>query len=236
MGLTVSENCKNSNIRAAVYNATGYGCIVGDGTGNPATNNNIDLVTYNSGSAGLFLSTDANDNSIRHQSNLDGRTGAQGSSFAVDVNGNRNKLDVLLTDSATWQVRGIVIRAGALDNEIASYSYTNTADPYNDQAVSTNRTKFNAGQGRGTDITSGGTITIPVLGTIFHVTGATGINTAAGASMQKLVTLIFDSTPTVTKGNNLKMGAGGNLVATANSTLTGIWDGTNLYEVGRSVN
>lgn len=234
-GLNIGENCSNSNIRAVIYNATNSGCVIGDGTGNPSTNNNIDLVTFTSGGNGLLIKSDGNDNTIRHQSNLDGRTGAQGSVFAVDITGNRNKLIIDLIDSATWQVRGIAMRAAALDNEILSYSFTNTADPLNDGAANT-RTKVNHGQGRGTDISSAATISIPVMGTIFHVTGNTGITGMSGFGQKdQFITLIFDSTPTVTKGSNLKLGAGGNLVATANSTLSGIWDGTNFYETGRSV-
>lgn len=234
-GLNIGENCTNSNIRAIVYNATNSGCVIGDATGNPSTNNNIDLVTFTSGGNGLLIKSDGNDNTIRHQSNLDGRTGAQGSVFAVDISGNRNKLVIDLIDSATWQVRGIAMRAAALDNEILSYSFTNTADPLNDGAANT-RTKVNHGQGRGTDIASAATISIPVMGTIFHVTGNTGITGMSGFGQKdQFITLIFDSTPTVTKGSNLKLGAGGNLVATANSTLSGVWDGTNFYETGRSV-
>lgn len=234
-GLNIGENCSNSNIRATIYNATAKGCVIGDATAHPSSNNTIDLVTYNSGAAGLLINSDGNDNMIRHQSNLDGRTGAVGASFAVDVSGQRNKLMIDLIDSATWQVRGIAMRAAALDNEILSYTYTNTLDPINDGAANT-RTKFNHGQGRGVDIASAGTITVPPTGNVFHITGATGINTMNGFGQKdQAITLIFDSTPTVTKGSNLKLGAGGNLVATAGSTLSGIWDGTNFYETGRSV-
>jgi hypothetical protein len=46
--------------------------------------------------------------------------------------------------------------------------------------------------------------------------------------------LIFDGTPTVTDGGNLKLN--GNFSATADSTLTLIYDGSNWYETARSAN
>lgn len=84
-------------------------------------------------------------------------------------------------------------------------------------------------------IIAAATITIPFGTDVVTVTGATGINTitAAGHAGRR-VTLIFASTPTVTDGSNLALN--GNFVATADDTLTLACNGTNWYEVSRSVN
>jgi len=74
------------------------------------------------------------------------------------------------------------------------------------------------------------------LGKRTHVTGNTAITsiTTTNLKVGDEITLIFDGTPTLTDGNNLKMA--GNLVATADDTWTGVYDGTNVYEIARSVN
>lgn len=74
------------------------------------------------------------------------------------------------------------------------------------------------------------------LGQRTHVTGNTNITSITTTNLKAgdEITLIFDGTPTLTDGNNLKMA--GNLVATADDTWTGVFDGTNVYELGRSVN
>jgi hypothetical protein len=49
-----------------------------------------------------------------------------------------------------------------------------------------------------------------------------------------VITLIFDGALTFTDGNNLKLA--GNFVTTADDTITLAYDGTNFYEIARSVN
>lgn len=145
IGVSIGLNCSSSNIRATVYDATSFGCQIGGNASFPSYGNNITLATYSGDVAGLYIDVGADDNIIDHTSVLDGRAGAQGSVFAVDVNGNRNKLTVALRDSATWQVRGIAVRAGATDNDILAYSFTNTADPYNDAGTRTRRNGWLSG-------------------------------------------------------------------------------------------
>ncbi len=75
-------------------------------------------------------------------------------------------------------------------------------------------------------------------GNLFHVTGTTAITsmTATGVADGAVCTLIFDSTPTFTDGSNLKLA--GNLVATADDTITLVYSLTDTawFEVARSVN
>jgi hypothetical protein len=71
--------------------------------------------------------------------------------------------------------------------------------------------------------------------TVVLVTGTTNITSiAAGGVAGQKVTYIFASTPTFTDGSNLKLA--GNLVATADDTITLVCDGTSWFEIGRSVN
>lgn len=84
-------------------------------------------------------------------------------------------------------------------------------------------------------IASAATIAIPLRQRVATITGNTGITsiTATGHN-GAVVTLVFSGTPTVTDGSNLKLA--GNFVATADDTLTLACDGTNWYEMCRSVN
>lgn len=98
---------------------------------------------------------------------------------------------------------------------------------------------------KGADVASGGDLTLGTDGNVFHITGTTTINAIITANWQagSIVTFIFDASVTVK--NNTAGGAGtavmhlaaaGDLSATANDTLTLVYDGTAWYEVCRSVN
>jgi hypothetical protein len=83
---------------------------------------------------------------------------------------------------------------------------------------------------------------IQPTGTLFHVTGAVTITTILGTIggfgmiSGTEITMIFDSTATVTNGASIKLAGGVNFVATANDTLTLVWDGTAYFEKCRSIN
>jgi hypothetical protein len=84
-------------------------------------------------------------------------------------------------------------------------------------------------------ITSAASIELPTAHDVVTITGATGITSiSTEGHAGHRVTLIFASTPTVTDGSNLKLA--GNFTATADDTLTLACDGSNWYEVARSVN
>jgi hypothetical protein len=231
-GINIGPNCKNSHIRGTVISATGYGCLISGSSGNTAFGNTLNIATNSGQVGGLFVGEFSTDNIIEHVSTLDGRAGAAGSVFAVDVTGSRNTFTLKVIDSAVWQVRGVAMRAAARDNVITSYDYTNTLDPYNDGAANT-RTRF-VRSGRGEDIASASTITIPINGAVFNVTGTTNIGGMSGSGVNTPFTLIFQSALTVAKNATLVLN-GTSLVATAGSTLSGVWNGTNFYETGRSV-
>lgn len=89
---------------------------------------------------------------------------------------------------------------------------------------------------KGADVASAGTIT--PTGNIFHVTGTGTVNTISttGITAGTTLILIFDAGTTVTVAGNIKMSGGANFAATADDTLTVVYDGTSWFEVSRSVN
>jgi len=87
----------------------------------------------------------------------------------------------------------------------------------------------------GTDAASAGELDI-VAGTQFDITGTTNITSIAAADSiaGRIIILKFDAILTFTDGNNLKLA--GNLVTTADDTITLFCDGTDWWEMARSVN
>lgn len=89
--------------------------------------------------------------------------------------------------------------------------------------------------GGGVAVASATALPLPT-GRVFHVTGTTNITsiTATNLASGVIITLIFDDVLTFTDGNNLKLA--GNFVTTADDTITLAFDGTNFYEIARSIN
>lgn len=89
-------------------------------------------------------------------------------------------------------------------------------------------------QYKGADVASAATIT--PTGNLFHVTGTTTITSVSGTGIiaGTEITIIFDGVLTFTDGSNLKLN--GNFTTAADSTITLKYDGSNWYEVCRSVN
>lgn len=90
--------------------------------------------------------------------------------------------------------------------------------------------------GGGASVASAATLPAPT-GSVFHVTGTTNITggiTATNLGAGVIITMIFDGVLTVSSGGNLII-VGGTMVTTANDTLTCVYDGTNFFELCRSV-
>lgn len=87
----------------------------------------------------------------------------------------------------------------------------------------------------GAAVASATTLPAPT-GQVFHVTGTTAITSITTTNLVAgdRFTIIFDGVLTFTDGNNLVLA--GNMSTTADDTITLVFDGTNLYETGRSVN
>mgnify|MGYP001574175642 CR=1 FL=1 len=145
-----------------------------------------------------------------------------------------NLYEISIADVSATGTTGIELLTGARRNKFIV--------PFNDadtQVTDNATTKDNTGmwgepRGQGSDLTAAATLTVPAVGTSFHVTGATGITEIAVTGERRELSFIFDSNPVITDGNHLKMA--GNFNTTADDTLTGWWDGTNFYETGRSAN
>lgn len=87
---------------------------------------------------------------------------------------------------------------------------------------------------------NGGTVasatTVTITGTVTHISGTTTITSVSGTGhvAGHRITLIFDGILTFTDGSNLKLA--GDFVTSADDSITLVFDGTNWYEVARSVN
>lgn len=90
---------------------------------------------------------------------------------------------------------------------------------------------------KGSDTASAAELALGVkAGNVFHITGTTNITSIASADSVsgRVLYLIFDGILTFTDGNNLKLA--GNFVTTADDVICLVCDGTNWFEVSRSIN
>jgi len=90
--------------------------------------------------------------------------------------------------------------------------------------------------GKGANVASSGTLTLGDDGNVFHITGTTTITAITTTNWQagSEITLIFDAASGMTDGGTLKLN--GNLTAAADTVIKLVYDGTNWYEISRSVN
>jgi hypothetical protein len=82
--------------------------------------------------------------------------------------------------------------------------------------------------GEGDSITSGTTLTLGTDGDVFHVTGSTG-PIADISGTQPRVTLIFDSTPTLTHSASLVLSTAADLTVSASDVLEFVNDGSGVW-------
>jgi hypothetical protein len=85
-----------------------------------------------------------------------------------------------------------------------------------------------------TSVASAATVTLPVIGKFFTITGTTPITSLTASWKHRRVTLSFADALTFTDGSNLKLA--GNFTTTADDTITLVSDGANWIEQSRSVN
>lgn len=237
-GLVVSTNFRSSTFNVVAYGCAGPAVIeqgVTDGilAANVPSGNTYNVCSYNGQVQSCRPAGNSGNWNIN--SNLDGRSGAQGTNFAVENFGNQNKFRVNLQDSSTWQVRGFVHRNGANDNELVSYNFTNTQDPYNDAGGGL-RNRFNHGDGLGSVIPSASVISFPVNGSVFPISGNLAISQfTAATNAGRKVTLLFQGTSTiadVTGGGNTYLPGSTTFSPTAGSSLTISCNGVNWFAPG----
>jgi hypothetical protein len=83
-------------------------------------------------------------------------------------------------------------------------------------------------EGEGTSIASASTITLGSDGDVFHITGSTGPITGL-SGVQPRVTLIFDSTPTLTHSASLVLSTAADRSVAANDVLEFVNEGSNVW-------
>jgi hypothetical protein len=82
--------------------------------------------------------------------------------------------------------------------------------------------------GEGTDITCAATLSLGTDGDFFHVTGSTGPITAISGT-QPRVTLIFDSTPTLTHSASLTLSTAADRTVSVNDVMEFVNDGSGVW-------
>jgi len=85
-----------------------------------------------------------------------------------------------------------------------------------------------------TTVASGSTVTPPAIGNVITVTGTTTINNVQVSRVGRIITLLFTDPVTVNDTGNLKLA--GAFSATADDTLTLVYDGSYWLEISRSAN
>lgn len=138
-------------------------------------------------------------------------------------------------DAATLYV------VGAFNTSYYHGRHNKSAAGYDTHQVIAGGTNFGERTNGGTmvpSVVAATALTLPAQGSenpVFLITGNTAITSIVTTGWAgRRVTLIFSGTPTFTDGSNLKLA--GNLVATADDTISLVCDGTNFYEIGRAVN
>lgn len=134
------------------------------------------------------------------------------------------------------QGRGIIVNAGASDNYVIQGNdlTLNVTEGINDGGTGTDKIVKDNLTGDSLDVASAATVTLPAHSDFFNITGTDNITSVVASWKQRRVTLKFAGILTFTDGSNLKLA--GNLVTTADDTITLVCDGTDWYEVARSVN
>jgi hypothetical protein len=203
------------------------------------------------GANGIFLAADDNnrikiaDNDFRNVGKLGGGTSgvgilAFGGSY-VDVRDNRIWGDNVNT------VYGIFIGAGDQTtwSLVSNYTsdvqygvrYKNSTDALlqllDNNFNGSTLVSFNEPPLR--SVASAATLLLPSGQRFIRVTGTTNITTIyTNGWTGQIVTLIFDSALTVTRGSNVQISS--NFTTTLNDTLTICCDGNNWFEIARSIN
>ena len=150
-------------------------------------------------------------NSLNIESTINQTGGASGISRGIYINPSI---------SAAADFRGIEIEDGGLYVVLGGIDVTFGTIKFGD-----------------VDPIASATTTALTVNNMFHITGTTTItalNTCDSENNGRPVTLIFDGILTFTDGNNLKLA--GDFVTTADDTIDLICDGTNWYEISRSIN
>lgn len=131
-GMTVGGDCSSSKVTLVAQGVTGdsFRSVAQGTASDDSRGSKYDISSRSAGGRCAYIQGSNDRYTIA--STEDGRGGPQGSVFAVDVEGDKNIIDVVLNDTDPWHVRGIAFRPSASDNKLLAYTWTNTADPFFD--------------------------------------------------------------------------------------------------------
>lgn len=229
-GMSIGENCTDSNIRVEIDGSLGYGMIITDLGATSASRNKIELVTRGGQFQGLLCY--GHDNDITHKSFNDCLSGSPGDNYASEIYGDRNTFKGSIIGSGTPRPRGFIIRTGAEDNILSALTTNNIVGvAFTDQGTRSRITRPDYY----TSVASGSPFDPGVWATVVNVTGGgtVGDMTVVNGYGRRM-TLVFASSTTVSDSGTMK--CNGPFNAVAGDTWSGVCDGTYWYETSRSSN
>lgn len=233
LGIVVrSHTASASVVDLRITNCSVYNCT------------NDGICVFTNAASGTLKRVKLDGNYVEDSNEATGTNGirvgpVQGTTTGQDFHVINNRV---VKASSTLLTRGIRIEAGAGStsdsyiialNDFSGFSVAGDLE-YASTGTSTN-VQFSDPVARGADLSSSATPTLK-LGTLFHVTGTTSTTSLTPCVTwdRRPITFIYDSTAGFTDGGNLKLN--GDFVATADDSIVLQYDGTNWYELSRSVN
>lgn len=131
-GVQIGTNFRNSKIDATVSGVAGIGVrevYIATAANRPG-GNRITATTRNCGLQGAKIGGDGS--TWDCTSYMDGRSGAVGSAYAIEVDGSGCKYSANVTDSATPRVRGIYLSATSSKNRLTEFVRNGLVFDYQD--------------------------------------------------------------------------------------------------------
>lgn len=182
----------------------------------------------------------SNNNGVKGNRCKNNSRASAGAHHGIEVNGTSE--DNSLTDNRCFDDEGVKtqswgIRLGnTADNNLLNDNHCrgNLNGGIIDQSSGTNNEAHDNKTGDSINVASVATVTLPLDGEFFNITGVTTITSVAASWAKRKVTLKFAGILTFTDGSNLKLA--GNFVTTADDVIDLVCDGTNWFERSRSVN
>lgn len=155
-----------------------------------------------------------------------------GINFLNNVGYNNNSLyfSNIQTGIGSSQIVDIAINGALTSDAFFTNTSFRTISDYAGAARFAGNIKTSASNA----VASASTVSLLNYTDFISITGTTNIDAITASYAGRKVTLIFSGVLVVQNGNNLYLSAA--LSTTANDTLTLVCDGTNWYEVSRSVN
>jgi hypothetical protein len=158
-----------------------------------------------------------------------------GSTTIDTINSGTDARAILLTGPATGAVD--LSTAGNIATSATLSSSSLVLMLYNPTAVKWITIAAAAALPAIQSVASAASVTLPTTGDVFNITGTTNITSiVATGNSGRAVFLKFAGTITVADGSNLILSLSSDFAAQANRTLSLVCDGTNWYEIGRSLN